>query len=155
ARGAIYVLVNSGGGWTFAAKLTASDGAGLDFLGDQVAMYGDTIVATAPRADICGHVDQGAAYLFVKPAGSWVDATQTAKPTAWDGVANGGFGDYSVDIGTDSVVVERYVFVRPAGGWANGTETTKLVVQGNNTVESAIADNEIVTAGSTAQVYYR
>jgi hypothetical protein len=152
AHGAVYVFVNSGGGWTIAAKLTASDGAGLDFLGDQVGVFGDTIVATAPKADIGGHADQGAAYVFVKPAGPWVDSTQTAKLTQSDGAAGGSFGDYSADIGSDTIVIGRYVFVHPAGGWANGTETAKLVTSGSI---AAIADNEIVTSGFTVQVYYR
>ena len=49
---------------TQTAKLTASNGAARDFLGDSVAVSGDTIVAGAPGATVNGHARQGAAYVF-------------------------------------------------------------------------------------------
>ena len=85
------------------AKLTASDGAADDFLGDSVAVSGNTIVAGAPNAMVNGNADQGAVYVFVHPRGGWANATETAKLTASDGAANDGLGA-SVGISGDTVV---------------------------------------------------
>jgi hypothetical protein len=46
---------------------------------------------------------QGAAYVFVKPAGGWADATQTAKLTASDGAAGDALG-FSVAVSSDTIV---------------------------------------------------
>src|SRR5205814_1320992 len=90
-QGAAYVFGKPTTGWTDAtqtAKLTASDGAANDFFGNSVAVSGDTVVAGADGKDL----DQGAAYVFVKPTSGWTSATQTAKLTASDGAANAFFG---------------------------------------------------------------
>ena len=89
AAGAAYVFVKPAGGWaseTEAAKLTASDGA-ASTLGNSVAVSGDTVVAGAPSATVNGNIEQGAAYVFVKPAGGWANETEAAKLTASDGAA--------------------------------------------------------------------
>jgi len=84
-QGALYVFVKPKSGWrnglTPIARLTASDGQPKDFLGYALTANNDTVVATAtPRA----------AYLFLKPAGGWVTATQTDE---FDAPLNsGGFG---------------------------------------------------------------
>src|SRR5262245_39575945 len=62
SRGAAYAFTRVGDGWTQSAKLTASDGAGLDHLGQSVAIDGDTIVAGAPGND----VGAGAIYTFTR-----------------------------------------------------------------------------------------
>ena len=117
------------------AKLTASDGATGDLFGDSVAVSGDTVVVGA-RGDNAG---QGSAYVFVEPVGGWASDTQTAKLTAYDGVAGDRFGE-SVAVSGDTVVVgareddiganvdqgSAYVFVEPEGGWVSSTETAKL-----------------------------
>jgi probable HAF family extracellular repeat protein len=121
------------------AKLRASDGAALDYLGYSVAVSGNTVVVGAPIATIGSNIVQGAAYVFVKPAGGWANMTETAKLTGSDGTPVSLFG-LSVDISGDTVVVGApiattnsnivegvvYVFVKPAGGWTNMTETAKL-----------------------------
>lgn len=144
-RGAAYVFEKPPGGWaghvTESARLTASDaGLGDDF-GVAVAISGDTILVGAVQANVGGHNDQGAAYVFVKPGGGWSGhLTEDAKLTASDGSAGDQFGD-SVSIDGDTVVVgahfhdvgghsdrgAAYVFVEPAGGWAGSlTETAEL-----------------------------
>ena len=109
------------------AKLTASDGAMLDFFGISVAIAGDTIVVGASGDDVGGNGDQGSAYVFVKPAAGWANAAETAKLTASDGAVADGFG-HSVAVSDDTVVVgapsdnigtnanqgSAYVFVKPA-----------------------------------------
>jgi hypothetical protein len=104
-----------------AGKLTASDGVSGDVLGSSVAVSGDTIVVGAPIPSS----RPGAAYVFVKPAGGWGNATETAKLAASDGAAGDGFGS-AVAISGDTIVVgapdknnnqgAAYVFVKPAGG---------------------------------------
>jgi trimeric autotransporter adhesin len=69
------------------AKLTASDGAANDFFGGSVAISGDTVVAGTPQPFTL-FPEQGAAYVFVKPANGWATSTETAKLTAADGAAN-------------------------------------------------------------------
>jgi hypothetical protein len=123
------------------AKLIASDGAAGDDFGSAVAISGDTVVIGANGAKIGVNADQGAAYVFVKPANGWennLTLFQTAKLTASDGVGNDDFG-WDVAISGDTVVVgahqyfsnrhgAAYVFVKPASGWGGHlTETAKLI----------------------------
>ena len=138
-RGSAYVFVKPAGGWNGdlgpPARLIASDGAGADTFGVQVAISGDTIVVGASRAEIGGKFNQGAAYVFVKPEGGWSGTLEeTAKLTASTGAANDMFGD-RVAIDGDTIVVgfdtlvdrgSAYVFVKPAGGWINKTEDATL-----------------------------
>lgn len=141
-QGSVYVFVKPGGGWTNAtqtAKLTASDAAAGDYLGLWVAVSGDTIVAGAYSADIGANLNQGAAYVFVKPLSGWANSYQTAKLTASDGAANDYFG-YSVAIASDTIAVGAvgddvgtngeqgsvYRFVKPGDGWVDATEADKI-----------------------------
>jgi hypothetical protein len=130
------------------AELTASDGAVEDDLGYSVAISGNTLVVGAPhqkypQVESPGtDPNPGAAYVFVKGAGGWI---QTAKLTAPDGAASG-LG-WSVAISGNTVVVgapgvssvsqpcdgkppadpgAAYVYSMPAGGWANMTPTAAL-----------------------------
>src|SRR5205807_1572235 len=85
------------------AKLTASDGGAGDEFGVSVAVSGDTVVAGADRATVGANPFQGAAYVFVKPATGWANATQTTKVTASDGAAADVFG-LSVAVSGDTAV---------------------------------------------------
>ncbi len=141
-QGSAYVFVKPGGSWhdlTQVAKLTASDGATLDWFGYSVAISGDTVVVGAPGGPTTPSTVPGAAYVFVKPGGNWADMTQTAKLTASDGAVNDRFGisvaisgDIIVagalfdDIGTNTNQGSAYVFVKSGGGWADMTQTVKL-----------------------------
>ncbi|HUT61983.1 MAG TPA: hypothetical protein VNA25_29445 [Phycisphaerae bacterium] len=81
ASGAAYVFQRSGGTWSQAAKLTASDGAAGNQLGASVDVFGDTAVVGAAMA--------GAAYVFRFVDANWVEV---AKLTALDGVSGDMFG---------------------------------------------------------------
>src|SRR5262249_44571024 len=124
-QGAAYVFVKPASGWTDmtqTAKLTASHGTYADYLANSVAIDGNTVVAGAP-----GHAaSNGAAYVFVKPAGGWADTTETAELTG------GTFGDllgYSVAISGNTVAAgapprpeynrtgKTYLFLKPKSGW--------------------------------------
>jgi uncharacterized protein (DUF2126 family) len=138
----VYVFVKPRSGWadaTDTAKLTASDLVSGENFGFSVAISGGTIVAGAPDATVGGNLEQGAAYVFVKPRSGWADGTQTAKLTASDGASNTLLG-LSVAISGDTVVAgadlttvganasqgAAYVFVKPRSRWTDATQTAKL-----------------------------
>jgi hypothetical protein len=143
--GAVYVFTEQGQNiWQQAAKLTASDaGSGL---GNSVAIDGDTIVAGADSQTVNSHSDQGAVYVWTKPAGGWQDATQTAELTASDGNASDQLG-WAVGVSGSTIVAGApshaaagggrgavYVWTEPAGGWpVAGTETAELTASDNDT----------------------
>jgi uncharacterized protein (DUF2345 family) len=103
--GAAYVFTKPASGWTNitqTATLTASDAASFDRLGQAVAISGDTVVAGAPYA-MGRAANDGAAYIFVEPAGGWKNMTQTAKLAAPDGQQYDAFGS-AVAISSSTVV---------------------------------------------------
>lgn len=132
-QGASYVFVEPAAGWKTTssanATLTASDSAAYDSQGSSVAISGNTIVA--------GAWQKSAVYLYLKPAGGWVTATQNAKLTSTLGDAGlgvsvatngntvvGGAPDATLSGG--SFQGAAVVWVKPAGGWMNSTETADL-----------------------------
>ncbi|MBI1827286.1 MAG: FG-GAP repeat protein [Planctomycetes bacterium] len=166
--GAGYVFVKPGGGWsdmTQTAKLTASDAAVDDELGQSVSISGDTIVVGAHHKDCGAGGDCGAAYVFVKPGGGWSNMTQTAKLTASDVQAGDGLG-YSVAVSGDTIVAgaryddcgvggdcgSAYVFVKPGGGWSNMTQTAKLTASdqegGSNMGDAVSISGDTVVVGA-------
>ena len=87
--GSVYVFTKASGVWSQAAKLTASDGAALDYFGHSVAVSGDTVLVGAYQDDREETVteteleDSGSVYVFTKPTsvggwGDWDDLPQTA-----------------------------------------------------------------------------
>jgi hypothetical protein len=126
--GVAYVFVRSAGSWTAQARLIAADGAAADCLGDAVAISGDTALVGASGHDNAGKPDAGAAYVFVRSAGSW---TAQARLTAADGATLDQFG-FSLDISGETALVgapahdtagknnagAAYVFTRSAASWA-------------------------------------
>ncbi len=106
-QGSALVFERPVGGWadgTESAKLTASDGAESDNLGTSVDVSGDTVVAGAPAADVAAVFNQGAAYVFVQPAGGWEDATETVKIVTVGGVASDAFG-YGIGLSDSTLAV--------------------------------------------------
>ena len=61
--GSAYVFMRDGAGWAQRDKLTASDGAGSDWLGYSVAIHGMQAMAGAYGSD-AGATDAGAAYAY-------------------------------------------------------------------------------------------
>jgi hypothetical protein len=143
-QGSAYVFLKPLTGWagTLAenAKLTASDGAMNDSFGAAVAVAGDTIVVGSFLDDVGGNMDQGSAYVFVKPPGGWSGIlTESARLQASDGSAEDRFGRAAGIDGTNIIVGAPlddiggnadqgsvYLFRMPAGGWSGTlTETSK------------------------------
>jgi len=154
--GAVYVFTKPAAGWnnmTQTAKLTASDGTANNYLGYSLAISGNTIVAGAPNANTY----LGEAYVFVEPAGGWVNMTETAKLTPSDSYSTLGA---SVAISGNTVIVgatdtsnnnagEAYVFVRPATGWTSMAQTATLTPSDGQAYEAfgysaAISGNTVV-----------
>jgi hypothetical protein len=115
---------------TETARLYASDISIANGFGQSVGISGDTAVIGAPIANIGSNFQQGAAYVYVKPAGGWASMTETAKLTASDGMGNDIFGEVSagasgaiIFVGAPNAMVRRarpgagYIYVRPSGGW--------------------------------------
>jgi hypothetical protein len=108
-HGSAYVFVRPAGGWTGTAdenaKLTASDAATNDEFGNPVAVSGNTIVVGARLDNVSSNVDQGSAYVFLRPTGGWSGPrTEDDKLTASDGSAADGFGG-SVAMGGNTLVI--------------------------------------------------
>lgn len=162
-RGSAYTFARAGAAArTETAKLTASDGAGADQLGESVAIDGDTIVAGARFDDIDTDADQGSAYTFARTGAA--ARTQTAKLTASDGAASDQLG-FSVAIDGDTLVAgapnddgananegSAYTFAR-AGGPAR-TQTAKLTAADNTAFAndslgySVAIDGDTIVAGT-------
>src|SRR5882757_8577354 len=108
-----YVFDKSSAGWhsmTQTARLTPSNAQAFSF-GHSLAVSGNTIVVGASQETIGSNADQGAVYVFVKPAAGWVDMTETAKLTSSDGGTNDLFGK-SVGI-SGNVIVAGAIFHKP------------------------------------------
>ncbi len=134
-QGSAYVFIKPTAGWTTmteTARLNASDAGASDQFGSSVALSGDTVVVGARLDTVAGHVYRGSAYVFVKPASGWTNATQTQKLTASDGVINGAFGT-AVDISNNTIVVgasgqgAAYVFENPPACTNTGYYTVSSV----------------------------
>lgn len=110
-------------------KLTASDGATGNFHGFNVAINGDTAIASAPRNAVNGNPNRGAAYVYVRSGSTW---SQQQKLISSDGAANDQFG-YSVAVSGDTAAVGMlneqdllgtrsrgfvYIFQRTGTTWA-------------------------------------
>ena len=135
---------DGGANMTETAVLTASDNANQDNFGVAVAVDGDTVVVGALLDDDNGN-DFGSVYLFTKPSGGWVDASETMKLTAPDGAAGDSFGE-SVAAGGGRVIVgapgansetgAAYVFSIPTwtaiSGSGSGTRSYTVTGLDNN-----------------------
>jgi hypothetical protein len=113
------------------AELTASDGAAGDEFGISVSLSGNTAIVGAQDATIGSNSQQGAAYIFIEPAGGWTTtANFTAKLTASGGLAGDNFGSATAISGNTVVIGacsqsgvcnngpgKVYIFVKPSSGW--------------------------------------
>jgi trimeric autotransporter adhesin len=157
--GAAYVFVKPAGGWvsgTETAKLTASHPAFGNLIGASVAIDGDTVVAGADGFGGGGFGGQGAAFVFVKPAGGWASEADEAVLTAASAGAFDGLGA-AVAVSGDTVVAgslnanTAFVFVEPPGGWADENETARLTASqaGNLGFGQAVAiSGDTIVAGA-------
>ncbi len=77
--GTVHVFEMPGGGWSDTgpvARLDHDDAGSIDLFGDALDVSGDRVVVGAARND-SGLNNAGAAYVFEKPDGGWVNMNQT------------------------------------------------------------------------------
>lgn len=151
ASGAAYVFVRQGAGWVQEAYLKASNTDPSDYFGESVAVSGNTIVVGARGESSQGRgvgapqgnnlsPDSGAAYVFVRQAGSgsWSQQAFLKSSNAdpgdhfglavdlhGDTVLVGALGEDSNSAGVNGVQSDNslivagaaYVFVRSGGVW--------------------------------------
>lgn len=129
-QGAAYVFDCQVGNWVEVQKLTASDGAVSDLFGWSIAISGSTVVVGAFGDNIGDNFAQGAAYVFNRHGGSWVEVQEL---TASDGRRAEEFG-FSVAVSGSTIVIgaigdndlqgSAYVFNRQAGSWVEVQKLT-------------------------------
>jgi hypothetical protein len=132
-----YVFVKPAEGWksvTQTAELTASNEVAKDGFGASISISGSTVAVGEPLPHPNQLQTQGAVYIFVEPAGGWINMTETAKLTASDGAKGDGFGSGVVLIGTQLVVGAdhddestpgaAYVFTGSGSSWRQVAELT-------------------------------
>jgi len=147
--GKVYVFLKPAGGWKttskFAAELTASDGQSTDGFSNEMSISedGSTVVVGSANATVGGQLDEGAAYVFVKPAGGWQTTTETAKLTPPYGEAYDVFCCVSISANGSTIFVgalqfdfpnnvptgpgKAYIFVRPASGWKSTSQAQAIL----------------------------
>ena len=181
--GKIYVFEKDGfGNWIFATELVSSDIATKDRLGFSVDIDGNNIIAGAyfnnPQSNGSNINDGGAAYIFSKQNGSWVESQKLIANNAF----HADYFGYDVSIDGDVAVVgaygqdqglfditkeERaggaYIFKNENGTWSQVQELiaddreaddrfgSSVAINGSNILIGAYGDNKpgsILTNGS-------
>lgn len=121
SSGAAYLFVEPPSGWadmTQTAEISTSDGSADDYFGSSVSINGTDLVVGADNETVGSNFQQGAAYLYVKPANGWKDtSTFNAKWTAADGAGGYAFGFSVAASGTTAVVGAPFTNL--------GSDTTK------------------------------
>ncbi len=170
SAGAAYVFTKANGVWSQSAKLTASDGLSLAYLGYSVAVDGDTVLAGAFGSSTAfGRTGNGSAYIFVKPDSDdgWADVNyngnETTKLTASDLQPSDYFG-FSVALDGDTAVVgarqhndpgtgagsgAAYVFTRESEVWDEKAKLTASdAAAGDKFGVSVAVEDDTVAVGS-------
>ncbi len=143
--------------WIEQAELTAADGVIGDGFGCSVAVLGDTALIGAENHDLPAKFDAGAAYVFTRSAGTWM---QQQMLSAADGAAGDFFGT-GVALSLDTALIgatahdsagkadagAAYVFTRSAGAWTQQQMLTAADGAADDEFGSAVA-----VAGDTALV---
>ncbi|HOR97207.1 MAG TPA: FG-GAP repeat protein [Kiritimatiellia bacterium] len=173
--GSAYVFTRSDTNWIQQAKLTANDGAEMDYFGYSVALAGDTALVGAYADDDKGSIS-GSAYVFTRSGSTW---TQQAKLTAADGAAGDCFG-WSVALSGDTALVGAYadddngvnsgsafVFTRDGTTWnqqakltagesaAGDNFGTSVALSGDTVLIGAYKDDDKGTDSGSAYVFTR
>ncbi len=165
-KGAAYVFVKPENGWknmTETAVLRRSNTGESNSFGSEVAIHGDMIVVPDYLNSEYKN-NGGAVYVFQKPAGGWVDTTETAElmpaglqPFTYFGravdcddstIVVGATGTFNGHLNCGAV----YVFDKPASGWKDTTETARLLAsdaEARDYLGKVVAiDNNTIVAGA-------
>jgi FG-GAP repeat len=153
-RGAVYVFTNSGGTWTQTQKVTASDGAVLDWFGYSVAFSGTSLVVGARNAK----GDRGAAYFYDGASGTWV---LNAELTPGDVQPQDYFGNSVAISGTTALIGAfninganagaAYVFTNSSDTWIQTQKLTPSDGQRGDWFGFAVDLNDTTAAIGASQ----
>ena len=102
--GAAYIFRREGNQWVQEAKLQANDGRAGDWFGYSVALSERYAVVGAHEADIVGVPNAGAAYIFKRDSGRWVQEVKVHS----DSVDRNEYFGKSVAVSGDAVAVGAY-----------------------------------------------
>lgn len=157
--GAAYVFEKRNGTWHQVAKLFADDGSNGDGFGTSAGISGDTIVIGSPFAPVEGVPGAGAAYVFHRQGGRWVQQAKLPSPDPRE------FGDFGDDLGVaisgDTIVVADggafqaprtfgavSVYNRIGSSWM---QTARLTVENEPSFASSVSidKNTLVVGAST------
>ncbi len=122
--GSAYIFQYTATGWQQVAKLTAEDGAALDYFGFSVSISDTTAIVGAYSSDNDNGYYSGSAYIFQETATGW---EQVAKLTAGDGAERDYFG-YNVSVSGTTAIVGAFGDDNKSGSAerVNGFETTAV-----------------------------
>ncbi|MBP7476842.1 MAG: hypothetical protein KA810_16455 [Pyrinomonadaceae bacterium] len=136
-RGAAYIFIRNGAGWSFQQKLTGDGSGGPDGFGVGVAISGDTVVVAAPDEDLGDDYD-GVAYVFVRNGTTW-SLQKKLTPADTPLVEGEGWYQGSVAISGDTILVGSqgllefsdhetmvHVFVREGTTWTPQAVLTSI-----------------------------
>lgn len=126
--GAVYIFNRSGTTWNQSQKLIPTGSVLFgDFLGESIAMSGDTLVAGASGDQEPTRANRGTVYVYTRSGGTWAQqqklvvpdsqpSTQLGSSIATDGetIVSGALGDTPVVSSPNQGAV--YIFSR-SGGW--------------------------------------
>lgn len=128
-----FVFEKPSGGWasmtTETAKLSAASGAYGDKFSFGLAIAGDgSVIAVGAPENSGGQTESGTVYLYEKPSGGWVDATETHLLSAPSRTAYEHFGQSCslneggtlLAVGADGRITDRgavHVFENVSGTW--------------------------------------
>jgi hypothetical protein len=147
--GKVYVFEKPASGWkdtTQTAELSMLEGFPGDFVGNTVAIGGDTVVSRLLTPNGYPGI-----LVFEKPAGGWHDGTQAATILhAGQDMAVNPQGT-AVATATDTYTKINYsvakVYVKPAGGWQNRPNpTVRFFGTASSGLGSTIALSEVTLA---------
>gem|GEM_PF-4720336 len=156
--GAVYFYERSGTDWSGPEKVSADDhspGPTRDLFGWSVAIDGDTAVVGAPNQDVVdnGTQEEGAAYVYVRNLGEWVEQgylipdENVIGSTQYMGDAVALSGDTAVVSASYSERV--FVFAREGTSW---TAQQMLTASDGNSLDffgsSVAISGETIVAGS-------
>ncbi|MBA3799779.1 MAG: FG-GAP repeat protein [Geodermatophilaceae bacterium] len=144
------------------SKLRASDETDRSDFGVSVAVDGDTALVGAVGHDTPRGLGAGAAYVFVRSGGRWIETTELTAP---DGSALDGFG-IAVALSGDTAVIgafrdnirggaadtgSAYVFVRSGTTWTLQAKLTASdAVAREQFGQSVALDGDTVVVGAPA-----
>lgn len=169
--GSAYVFTRSGDAWTQQAKLTASEAHASDYFGGGVAVEGDTAVIGAMNDDDLG-VNSGAAYVFARSGGIWVQQAKLTPDHNGDQIYFGGVLSISGDTLAAGAYLDGsygavYLFTDSEGVWnqeaklqasdadVNGAFGYRVALSGNLAVVGDFWDDDHGEDSGAAYVFAR